>query len=795
MKSAIYALKNLVVGVRGKFYLFVAHIGSLVLRKKLVAAPEAAPVIKIDEPQFKSNFKLWIRTVAFIVVAIFMPEQVAQAAGFDASVIWQRPAMAAGALAARTFAPGYTKDLNALDIPLTIKQILKDVSNKPIDAIQLSPTVTIKLDKPLKISNQKIEEIYNWLKGKPCGSKALYELLAYQGAKVTEQDIAVLALTVDILNGIIKPEGNPGVIKSSMYALSRASEFFGFKLYPVKLDLKGLSPKGTAPMPFIAHLNSEHYILVTNITDDKVYFIEEHKEEFLPKEKFLSEFSGYALMPVVSSEAQAISDVEAMKVMGARRRDQGMNTFGLVAGGMLFSQAKISRQSWSTFARQYAVTYAAPKLLKTVGFNKTISSIGGAFVSGAVLSGMDYKWNQKAMLSQAAAWGVTAAVQEYGYSKKWDKKLFVGATNLASTIIGTAALKQLGGNKFGVYQFGEESRPAYKIGKDTYVGRGLAEFGTFTPNSYAGIKDHFADAARLYIEDRLGDHNFAKALGSVASGVVGGNGSLKNTLTASVVQGLASTALSRATQDILSMGSYTGAVGSMIFTSVVYGQLSKIEGEGSRRDLSKAMLDTNIRGAIGGFFTGGIATLNKAGNLYYYQAPDAKVAATMLDFNRTVNGLPSTSWTRSDWKKFTTDSTWRPENRGFFRALTNSFFSNVHYQASGNVTRLVMNRINGVYNEKLDGTWMEISKYRGQRYKDGSLEYDLSNVAGKSYASLDRILQGVRSLNSGSLILSREIEKDWKQLKIDEYIFKGIREPGIIRGTGEVWTRFAANEN
>jgi len=34
---------------------------------------------KNPEPQhFKSNFKTWIRIVAFIVVAVFLPEQVAQ---------------------------------------------------------------------------------------------------------------------------------------------------------------------------------------------------------------------------------------------------------------------------------------------------------------------------------------------------------------------------------------------------------------------------------------------------------------------------------------------------------------------------------------------------------------------------------------------------------------------------------------------------------------------------------------------------------------------------------------------
>jgi len=92
------------------------------------------------------------------------------------------------------------------------------------------------LDKPLNITAQRIEEIYNWLKGKPCGAKALYDFLAYQGIQVADQDVAVVALTIDILNDVVKPEGNPKVIKNSLYALSKASEFFGLKLYPVKLS-------------------------------------------------------------------------------------------------------------------------------------------------------------------------------------------------------------------------------------------------------------------------------------------------------------------------------------------------------------------------------------------------------------------------------------------------------------------------------------------------------------------------------------------------------------------------------
>ena len=33
-----------------------------------------------QKPEFKSSFKSWIRVVAFIVVAVFLPEQAAQAA-------------------------------------------------------------------------------------------------------------------------------------------------------------------------------------------------------------------------------------------------------------------------------------------------------------------------------------------------------------------------------------------------------------------------------------------------------------------------------------------------------------------------------------------------------------------------------------------------------------------------------------------------------------------------------------------------------------------------------------------
>ena len=275
---------------------------------------------KVQE-KFVSKFKAWISVVAFLVVAAFLPEQAAQAAQYDWRVIWNRQ----GAVSA--LSPLALTNPKTIDIPLTIKNILTNVANKDVNAIKISDDLTIALDKPLKMSKERIEEIYHWLKGKPCGSKALYDYLSYTKATITdESDIAVMALTVDILNDVVKPEGDPKVIKTSLYALSKASEFFGQKLYPVKLDLTHNSstqpdPRPTThPVPFIAHVNGDHYVLVTRITDDKVYYSDNHKEEFLPKEKFLKQFTGYALLPAPPLGIQALDSTESKKILGASQK-------------------------------------------------------------------------------------------------------------------------------------------------------------------------------------------------------------------------------------------------------------------------------------------------------------------------------------------------------------------------------------------------------------------------------------------------------------------------------------------
>jgi hypothetical protein len=426
------------------------------------------PAIIIERETFHSSFRAWIRVVAFIIVAVFLPEQVAQAVEYDWRVLWNQPNASAGPT------PAVLANPRQQDIPLAIKNLLKDISRQPVTEIKISPTVSIELEKPVKLSNQRIEEIYHWLIGKPCGAKALYDYLSYTGSAAQEQDIAVVALTADIVNGVVKPEGNPEVIKNSLYALAKAAEFFGQKLFAVKFDIRGQSPAGTVPLtfdtnlrtkeltnaltPFIAHLNSDHYILVTGITEDKVYFSDNHQEDFLPQDKFNQEFSGYALVSferLPERGYELLDDAAAKKILGARksRRERGLDYFGMAAGGLLMAGGSLSGQSLLTAVKNYGLSYGAPKLLRMAGLDRTTSHIGGAFLAGSLSSGFDYGWkNFRPMLSQGLTRATVEGIQEIGYRNKWDTKLFPGATHLASTIGGDFA--QVAFNKALSVQFG-----------------------------------------------------------------------------------------------------------------------------------------------------------------------------------------------------------------------------------------------------------------------------------------------------------------------------------------------------
>ena len=428
----ILILVQLWLGLRAQaedWFLYMRDKSRRYFRKEKSAPETLAYRVSIERPPFESGFKTWIRVAAFIVVTVFLPEQVSWAIDFDWRVLWPNTASAMGldksvlTGSSKALAPEYVKDIYRINIPDTIKKLLLDISGKPINTIQLSPTMSVELKEPLKMSKGRIEQIYNWLKGKPCGIKALFDYLKMQGAQAEEQDVAVLALAVDILNDVVVPEGNPKVIMTSLFALAKASEFFNHKLIPVKLNNAINSTNSITP--FIAHFNSEHYVLVTRLSQEKVYFIDQHQEEFLPAEKFLEDSSGYALVPAFSSQLSALSllsDEEAKSILGARSYKSKYSSFsklfkepkradlyislaitaasagfGAAANaGWMGSGAKTFLGSSNGFFKDFAAGLATSEISKSatligirnLGMNQNTAQIFGYAVGGGISGGL-----------------------------------------------------------------------------------------------------------------------------------------------------------------------------------------------------------------------------------------------------------------------------------------------------------------------------------------------------------------------------------------------------------------------
>ncbi|HNX80694.1 MAG TPA: cysteine peptidase family C39 domain-containing protein, partial [Candidatus Omnitrophota bacterium] len=715
------------------------------------------PLAKKDDGAGKSSFKLWIRVVAFVVIAVFIPEQFAQAIEYDWRVLWNKPGMNT------MINPAMLKNLANKDIPVAVKSILKEIANKPITSLKISPTLTIKLDKPLKISDQRIEEIFNWLLGRPCGAKALFDYLGYSGVQVVEQDIAVLALTIDILHGVVKPEGNPEVIKNSMFALSQASEFFGKKLYAVKIT--DFSANGYNQAPFIAHFKGDHYVLVTKISDNKVYFSNEHKEEFLTKEDFLAQFSGYALTPVVNVSTVLLSESQAKQVLGARRDDndrrlRSMDYFSGTVGLLMLNSA--NGTSLKTGLINYGVTYAAPKLLKTVGFNNSISNIGGSFISQGVIGGFNYRWNKDAMLAQGIKGAVVASIQEIGYKQRWDKSVFPGVTNLASTIAGNLAFNAMKGGRFALYKFGnDQSALAYRKGNQL-IG---SEFKTvllseqkldgvkqWVPESGIGsisywqspsILSYVADAAKLYVEDRMGGSNngYSKFGGAFASSLISQKFNFKRALGSALITGASNALLQKLSNDTLGMGRFSGAMFSLAFTSGLSGALSKINGGGNGAELALAVFNASKNASVGNFLSGGLATLNPHGDLYYQNVPDATFASNMLDFYRQATGQPNSSWSRDDWKSYTSaralGQTWKPSGSDFFSAFMNQYYSAMQQQASATLSRIILDRQDKIsyMKDKESNEWVRV-KWLNTKIEDFK---GVADKEGKDFGKIEKL--------------------------------------------------------
>ncbi len=284
--------------------MLTAGTGSEFRPPKECRNPESLPVAQTPSA-FSSNFKLWIRAVAFVVVFVFLPEQVSSAFNYNPAVLWGRQKIDASVSAKK----GAT-------ISSSIKDLLAQVAGKENPKVKIElPNSGVSgaaaehsfvMTTKAKFTQDDVMSFEKWLKQANvhplnCGVYALRDLLERNNVGIGLEEVSVLTLTVDILGRIIKP-GEPR-LKTSLYAIDSIASAYGLHFAAVKIAPEDI---GSLSVPFIASLEPEHFVLVTEVGPDTITFNDIGQSKTFFKDQFLKKFTGYAF----ASNAQGMSKGE-----------------------------------------------------------------------------------------------------------------------------------------------------------------------------------------------------------------------------------------------------------------------------------------------------------------------------------------------------------------------------------------------------------------------------------------------------------------------------------------------------
>ena len=156
-----------------------------------------------------------------------------------------------------------------------------------------------------------LQQLPNQRSAMDCGPKALQEAFARLGLRAPDEALAHLFAT-----------GGGATFEQ----LRDVAQGTGLNAWGVKLQAEQLE---TIPTPFIAHIGSKHYVVVTKTTPDKVEYIDPHRgETYRTTEQFHRLWKGYALIfaPALPAElrSQLLTTAEMASIRGGHH-GHGMN--------------------------------------------------------------------------------------------------------------------------------------------------------------------------------------------------------------------------------------------------------------------------------------------------------------------------------------------------------------------------------------------------------------------------------------------------------------------------------------
>ncbi|MDE2028366.1 MAG: hypothetical protein KGJ11_07475, partial [Candidatus Omnitrophica bacterium] len=308
----------------------------------VVLAPQTPAA---DATPFVSRFNQWMKVIAIVVLAAFVPNQASWAFGYNPSVLYRNLPVAPvqdeeGIVLPQPAMPG-------VQVADSMEYLLKQIQNKPKLRLELnlnagSKAHTLEIDTKTTFTPDKITRISQWLKTPNlnvlnCGVYALKDILEANGIKRSLQEVSVMTLSVDIMADIIKV-GEPK-LKTTLFAINKTAQALGLKYQSLKVLPQD---ELNLPTPFIAHFKNEHFVTVQKAVGGEVYYTDLDYPHIVKAGDFLKNADGFVLaQPTEGITAKAVPESLQAFVWGDKWRDMSQNLPGIVSGAQLGIQIAI----------------------------------------------------------------------------------------------------------------------------------------------------------------------------------------------------------------------------------------------------------------------------------------------------------------------------------------------------------------------------------------------------------------------------------------------------------------------
>ncbi|MCB9747065.1 MAG: hypothetical protein H6755_01490, partial [Candidatus Omnitrophica bacterium] len=275
------------------------------------------------EPEFRSRFGTWFRTIALAVVLIFVPEQFSWAFNYNPLVLWgNESGITETQLTQQTNGSEKGQVLSDAQISAriagSVQKLLKQVAYKDKSQINLqlpnrnsfNEQVGVKnllINSDVVFTEQKINDVTKWLSDPDihplnCGVWALKDVLDSAGVNASLDELSVSTLLIDLMSDIVQP--GEAKLKTSLFAINKVTDAYGLNFRPAKIDPKEVPKLQT---PFIANFDAEHFVTVTSVKSGQVYYNDIGQPQTASLEEFIPQLSGYVLASDLESKKDQIA--------------------------------------------------------------------------------------------------------------------------------------------------------------------------------------------------------------------------------------------------------------------------------------------------------------------------------------------------------------------------------------------------------------------------------------------------------------------------------------------------------